>query len=680
MSVTMVLGPIGFTDRGVYDSLEIYRVNDLVKHQNGMWRCLVANTVQEPTVSNMDWSLWVKGVGGEEATENSLGMVRFASPVEIGNRTGNGTVRAKDLPDMTDYADKIPDITVASELNHYIYNDGTIKLSKPSSNVSISVVVPAALTSYAQKTFTYTAGTGENGSVFPLSQYLVDMFVRGMVASKTYIFKMKLLKGTKVITEATVNYIATDAFRDRVSIKASVNDLVQSLPLAVGDTLTLEVSIGSTHTVSTTVFIESHTVDGVYSGMTRNPSYTSSENIAHHSDNSITTVSKALQTINKLNALQNSRLDAIEIQDTIQNGRLDAVNSTDVTQDTRLDTAEMEIGILKNANPNRRINYIPQIVPIDVSITDCTAIITSASHNEIAYLLYSTSSYLKIAKYSVVDGVVTLVKIHTSATMNTALNIKGCFIDPVTEALYFTYYDTSATTSTVNYVSFDSIAGTYTYTAKASLPSKTLEGSPSYIGNDGTYSYFLCMHRATNTELYTIRVSTTSAVTITLTPSSPAAPTAMYTYTVLPSGNVYQFNIDSTGHKVTKLNTALPPTLYGSQAGFSPSPLLYNAKAPNAEGTYSQTALNNYNFIPFIRSNTVGHPLYNKFGIVPCYVEENNSLTWGEPQVLSTYGATTVTFKHHSPLTICDSGLITFRVAGSGNKVADAILITTEPQ
>ena len=69
MTITAKIGRIGFTERGAWvDTIDNYMVNDLVHHNNGIWRCIIEGTRREPSNITPDWVLWVQGLSNTNAS------------------------------------------------------------------------------------------------------------------------------------------------------------------------------------------------------------------------------------------------------------------------------------------------------------------------------------------------------------------------------------------------------------------------------------------------------------------------------------------------------------------------------------------------------------------------------------------------------------------------------------
>lgn len=192
-----------------------------------------------------------------------------------------------------------PDITVPPQFQWFIHPAGNIRGFKPSQNVSIQVNVPAGNV-YAKKDFIYTVEPYEEGFVYPLSDYLIDFFVRGMNPGETFIFKVWLKKGDIVISEAIQQYTADSVGRDRISIISSDNPIQHPVPMDLGDKLTLHLEVATNSAQPKVIYIESVVTGGFFSGMTQNPNTISSENVTHYRDNdTFTTVGYELRNLQK---------------------------------------------------------------------------------------------------------------------------------------------------------------------------------------------------------------------------------------------------------------------------------------------------------------------------------------------------------------------------------------------
>ena len=72
MTITAKIGRIGFTERGAWvDTIDNYMMNDLVHHNNGIWRCIIEGTRREPSNITPDWVLWVQGLSNTNAPSDN---------------------------------------------------------------------------------------------------------------------------------------------------------------------------------------------------------------------------------------------------------------------------------------------------------------------------------------------------------------------------------------------------------------------------------------------------------------------------------------------------------------------------------------------------------------------------------------------------------------------------------
>ena len=52
------LGRVGFVNKGVYNVITTYKLNDVVTYANSTYSCLVAGTASLPGI-NTDWTIWI---------------------------------------------------------------------------------------------------------------------------------------------------------------------------------------------------------------------------------------------------------------------------------------------------------------------------------------------------------------------------------------------------------------------------------------------------------------------------------------------------------------------------------------------------------------------------------------------------------------------------------------------
>lgn len=64
MVMTANLGAIGFNDKGTWNKDTAYKRNDLVRHDNALWRALVDHKAHTPRQGHPSWVLWVRGFDG----------------------------------------------------------------------------------------------------------------------------------------------------------------------------------------------------------------------------------------------------------------------------------------------------------------------------------------------------------------------------------------------------------------------------------------------------------------------------------------------------------------------------------------------------------------------------------------------------------------------------------------
>ena len=67
---------IGFTDRGDYDSIANYVKNDLVHHNNSIWRCLVDDTTAVTPAEGANWTVYIQN----GTTLNGMADVNLTTP------------------------------------------------------------------------------------------------------------------------------------------------------------------------------------------------------------------------------------------------------------------------------------------------------------------------------------------------------------------------------------------------------------------------------------------------------------------------------------------------------------------------------------------------------------------------------------------------------------------------
>ena len=58
-----LLGAVGFSDKGTYDSSATYAENDLVHYNGNIWRCKVDNTTAVTPAEGQTWTLWLSSAG-----------------------------------------------------------------------------------------------------------------------------------------------------------------------------------------------------------------------------------------------------------------------------------------------------------------------------------------------------------------------------------------------------------------------------------------------------------------------------------------------------------------------------------------------------------------------------------------------------------------------------------------
>ena len=94
---TINLGRIGFVNKGDYNALTAYKVNDIVKYTSGTYACKLAHTGQVPTETTY-WQEWVDDNAVHKTGDETIaGSKAFSSPIKLANSGFTATLQSGTL-------------------------------------------------------------------------------------------------------------------------------------------------------------------------------------------------------------------------------------------------------------------------------------------------------------------------------------------------------------------------------------------------------------------------------------------------------------------------------------------------------------------------------------------------------------------------------------------------------
>lgn len=94
---TINLGRIGFVNKGDYNALTAYKVNDIVKYTSGTYACKLAHTGQVPTETTY-WQEWVDDNAVHKTGDETVaGTKTFGSPIKLSNSGFTATLQSGTL-------------------------------------------------------------------------------------------------------------------------------------------------------------------------------------------------------------------------------------------------------------------------------------------------------------------------------------------------------------------------------------------------------------------------------------------------------------------------------------------------------------------------------------------------------------------------------------------------------
>lgn len=210
-------------------------------------------------------------------------------------------------PATKKYVDNsVKDISVPDTYILYLNYDSSAGLSdderiimtrlKPVTDVNIPVHIDGINVTSIK--FIYTHNEIQPMTIYPLSEYLIDLFIGNMNVGVTYKFDTIQYKNNTIISKSTYTMASDTESIDKISILQKDNPLQNSIQVNNGEKIIFEINISKNTDTVKDIYIRSIVSKSIYSTFTSNPDKTSSELSVHFThDDVITTTGEELRRL-----------------------------------------------------------------------------------------------------------------------------------------------------------------------------------------------------------------------------------------------------------------------------------------------------------------------------------------------------------------------------------------------